>query len=86
VLDAASLSVAAGEFVVALGPSGSGKTTLFRCLTRLAEPEAGEIYIGGAEYHSLRGRSLAPNLAERFADRVIEMRCGRLLGRKCKVS
>ena len=33
-----------GEKVVILGPSGSGKSTLLRCINRLEEPSAGEIY------------------------------------------
>lgn len=33
-----------GEKVVIIGPSGSGKSTFLRCLNRLEEPTAGEIY------------------------------------------
>ena len=58
-LDDASITIAAGEFVAVLGPSGAGKTTLFRCLTRLAEPDAGRIEIGGKRFDHLRGRALA---------------------------
>jgi phosphonate transport system ATP-binding protein len=58
-LDGASIAVAPGEFVAVLGSSGAGKTTLFRCLTRLAEPDAGEIEIGGRRLDGLRGRKLA---------------------------
>jgi len=59
VLQDVSLTVAAGEFVAMTGPSGSGKTTLFRCLTRLAEPDAGEIFLGEKPLHGLRGSALA---------------------------
>ncbi|MCB1521132.1 MAG: phosphonate ABC transporter ATP-binding protein [Hyphomicrobiaceae bacterium] len=55
----AKIEVAAGEFVAVLGPSGSGKSTLFRCLTRLTEPDAGEIHLAGRPFHHLRGRKLA---------------------------
>jgi phosphonate transport system ATP-binding protein len=58
-LQGASLAVAPGELVAVLGPSGSGKSTLFRCLTRLTEPDAGEIHINGRPFHALRGRALA---------------------------
>lgn len=58
-LDHASISVLPGEFVVVLGASGSGKTTLFRCLTRLTEPDRGEIFIAGQPMHALKGRHLA---------------------------
>jgi phosphonate transport system ATP-binding protein len=58
-LRGASLSVQAGEFVAVVGASGSGKTTLFRCLTRLTDPDRGEIEIAGEPFHRLRGRPLA---------------------------
>ncbi|WMJ89784.1 quaternary amine ABC transporter ATP-binding protein [Anaerocolumna sp. MB42-C2] len=41
----ASFQVEAGEIFVVMGLSGSGKSTLIRCLNRLIEPTAGEIYI-----------------------------------------
>jgi ABC-type multidrug transport system fused ATPase/permease subunit len=49
VLDAASLQVRAGEFVCLAGPSGGGKSTLLSLLVRLAEPDCGQITIGGAD-------------------------------------
>ena len=58
-LRSASLSVAPGEFVAVLGPSGSGKSTLFRCITRLTEPDAGEIHVAGKPLHALKGSKLA---------------------------
>lgn len=58
-LDGASLDVAAGEVVAVLGPSGSGKSTLFRCVTRLVEPDAGTIFVGGRPLHALAGAALA---------------------------
>jgi phosphonate transport system ATP-binding protein len=51
--------LAAGEVVVVLGPSGAGKSTLFRCITRLKEPDAGEIYVGGRKFHDIGGAALA---------------------------
>lgn len=59
VLDEVSLTVEPGKIVALLGPSGAGKTTLFRCLARLAEPDAGEMWIAGHPMHLLRGRRLA---------------------------
>ena len=35
-----------GEKVVVIGPSGGGKSTFLRCLNRLEEPTAGEIWFG----------------------------------------
>lgn len=55
----ASLAIAPGEFVAVLGPSGSGKSTLFRCITRLTQPDSGQIFIGAHALHDLKGRALA---------------------------
>jgi glycine betaine/proline transport system ATP-binding protein len=41
------LAVNAGEIFVIMGLSGSGKSTLVRCLSRLIEPSAGEIWFNG---------------------------------------
>lgn len=35
------------ERVVVLGPSGSGKSTFLRCINRMEEPTAGEVYFEG---------------------------------------
>jgi len=59
VLDDVSCSVAPGEVVALLGASGAGKTTLFRCLTRLAEADGGEIYFGDRPMRKLDGRRLS---------------------------
>lgn len=40
-----SFQVEEGEIFVVMGLSGSGKSTLIRCLNRLIEPTAGEVYI-----------------------------------------
>ena len=62
-LDGVSLDVAASEGVVILGPSGCGKTTLLRLIAGLEVPDAGEIWISGAQvsgpYRSLRAPSRA---------------------------
>lgn len=47
VLRDVSLSIAPGRVVGLLGRTGSGKTTIARLLTRLYEPQQGEIRVGG---------------------------------------
>ena len=42
-----SFEVSVGEVFVVMGLSGSGKSTLIRCLIRLIEPTAGQIFIDG---------------------------------------
>ena len=44
-----TLEVAEGEIFVVMGLSGSGKSTLVRCLSRLIEPTAGQVYINGTD-------------------------------------
>ena len=44
-----SLQVFPGEILVVMGLSGSGKSTLARCLSRLIEPSAGEVFFEGRD-------------------------------------
>ncbi|WP_461170139.1 ABC transporter ATP-binding protein [Arthrobacter sp. Z1-15] len=46
-LEAASLTVAPGEFVSLIGPSGCGKSTLLRLIADLDEPSSGTISVFG---------------------------------------
>lgn len=45
-LDGVSLALFPGESIGLCGANGAGKTTLFRCISGLATPLAGEIYLG----------------------------------------
>ena len=58
-LNDVSLEIAAGEGVVVLGPSGCGKTTLLRLIAGLEVPDAGEIWMSGAQVSGPH-RSLVP--------------------------
>ena len=49
------LTVRRGERIVIAGPSGSGKSTLIRCINRLEEHQAGQIFVDGIELtHDLK--------------------------------
>ncbi len=61
-VDAMSLTIADGAFVVLLGPTGAGKTTTLRLIAGLEKPESGDI--------SIAGRSV---LAETPAQRNVAM-------------
>jgi ABC-type Fe3+/spermidine/putrescine transport system ATPase subunit len=60
-LDRVSLDVLPRECVVILGPSGCGKTTLLRLIAGLDVPDAGEIWLNGAQVASPGRSLLAPH-------------------------
>jgi ABC-type glutathione transport system ATPase component len=57
-LDSVSFEISRGKTLGLVGSSGSGKSTLARCVTRLERPDAGEIWIGGANIAPLTSRDL----------------------------
>jgi peptide/nickel transport system ATP-binding protein len=59
-LTQASLALHHGETVGIVGESGSGKSTLARCIMRLIDPGAGEIFWGEDEVARRPERSLRP--------------------------
>lgn len=59
ILDALSLTIAAGEFVVITGDSGSGKTTLLTLLSGLDRPTSGRVILAGQDITDLSEDHLA---------------------------
>ena len=53
-----TFEVDAGEVFVVMGLSGSGKSTLVRCLTRLVDPTAGRVWLGGEDILAASGSRL----------------------------
>ena len=53
-----NLAIGRGEIFVIMGLSGSGKSTLLRCMTRLVEPSAGSILLGGVNLLNASEREL----------------------------
>ena len=58
-LDALSLAIARGSFVVLLGPNGAGKSTLFQVLTGLFAADEGDVEVAGLALRSDACRALA---------------------------
>jgi len=63
VLQGTRFTARAGQTTALVGPSGAGKTTVFHLLTRMADPVAGSITLGGTD---LRAFDLA-ELRRQFA-------------------
>jgi multiple sugar transport system ATP-binding protein len=55
-IDAVSLDIRDGEFMVLVGPSGCGKSTLLRMIAGLEDVTEGRILIGGQDVTHLRPR------------------------------
>lgn len=49
ILDKASLSINAGDFLSIVGPNGSGKSTLIRLMLGLLKPQEGKVLLFGRE-------------------------------------
>ncbi len=54
----ASFEVHKGELLIIMGLSGSGKSTLMRCIARLNEATAGNIYIDGEDILAMNDKQL----------------------------
>ncbi len=54
----ASFEVHQGELLIVMGLSGSGKSTLLRCISRLTDATAGNIYIEGEDILSMNNKQL----------------------------
>ena len=63
VLHALSFAIPAGACVALVGPSGAGKSTIAQLLVRLADPQQGEIRIGGVPIQRLRLDALRRQVA-----------------------
>jgi glycine betaine/proline transport system ATP-binding protein len=54
----ASFEVHKGEMLVIMGLSGSGKSTLLRCISRLIDTTAGDIFIDGEDLLAMNAKEL----------------------------
>jgi peptide/nickel transport system ATP-binding protein len=59
-LRSVSFSLRRGETLGIVGESGSGKSTVARCVTRLLDPDAGEVRLDGIDIARLGRRALRP--------------------------
>ncbi len=65
-----SFSIKAGEAIALVGRNGAGKTTLVKLLTRLYDPDEGEILIGGRNIKEYDLKELREQVGVIFQDYV----------------
>ena len=63
VLKNISLKLLPGRLYAVVGPNGCGKTTLIRLLSRLAQPDSGQLFLDGRSYAEYERRDFARRLA-----------------------
>jgi ATP-binding cassette subfamily B protein len=66
----ASFTIQAGEAIALVGRNGAGKTTLVKLLTRLYDPDEGEIFIGGRNIKEYDLKDLREQVGVIFQDYV----------------
>ena len=54
-----SFTVCEGEFLAIMGASGSGKTTLLNLVASLDKPTAGDIYLDGVNFKSIKEKEMS---------------------------
>ena len=57
-----SLDIASGQTIALVGPSGAGKSTLFQLLLRFYDPQAGNVFIDGADVRTLLPTEYRPHI------------------------
>ncbi|HZR44593.1 MAG TPA: ABC transporter ATP-binding protein [Ktedonobacteraceae bacterium] len=69
-LNNVSFTIRAGEAIALVGRNGAGKTTLVKLLTRLYDPDEGEILIGGRDIREYSLKDLREQVGVIFQDYV----------------
>ncbi|WEK59607.1 MAG: ABC transporter ATP-binding protein [Candidatus Microbacterium colombiense] len=54
-----SVDIPDGSFTVIVGPNACGKSTLLRALSRLIQPDAGDVVLDGKSIHDYRAKEVA---------------------------
>jgi ABC-type multidrug transport system fused ATPase/permease subunit len=62
-LNGLNLSIKAGETVALVGPSGGGKSTITKLLSRLYDPQHGEVQVGGVNVRDYKLDTLRNSIA-----------------------
>ena len=71
-VDGVDLTIHPGEAVGLVGESGCGKSTLARLISRLIEPDAGEMWLDGVPIHGMRPGAFASSAQRRLIQMVFQ--------------
>jgi branched-chain amino acid transport system ATP-binding protein len=88
-LDKVSFDVARGLICGLIGPNGAGKTTLFNCLSRLYQPQSGEIVFDGgdllaAPIHAIAARGIGRTFQNLALFATMKVRDNIMVGGHCR--
>lgn len=63
VIKGISLEIRKGDFIGIIGPNGSGKTTLLRLISRVLQPQKGNIYLEGKDIKAMGLKEFCQSVA-----------------------
>lgn len=63
VIKGVSLEIRKGDFIGIIGPNGSGKTTLLRLMSRVLQPQKGNICLEGKDIHAMGLKEFCQSVA-----------------------
>lgn len=63
VVNDVSLTIAKGQFTAFIGPNGAGKSTVLALMSRLLQPDTGQVFVDGQELSSMKSADIAKKLA-----------------------
>ncbi|WP_130802605.1 iron ABC transporter ATP-binding protein [Acinetobacter ihumii] len=58
-----SLNITKGQFTAFIGPNGAGKSTVLGMMSRLTQPDAGQIFLDGQDIHAMKSNEIAKKMA-----------------------
>ncbi|MCU4412541.1 ATP-binding cassette domain-containing protein [Acinetobacter sp. WU_MDCI_Axc73] len=63
VVNDVSLSIAKGQFTAFIGPNGAGKSTVLGMMSRLIQPDVGQVLLDSQDLYTMQGAEIAKKMA-----------------------
>lgn len=58
-----SLTIVKGQFTAFIGPNGAGKSTVLALMSRLLQPDTGQVLVDGQELYQMKSADIAKKMA-----------------------